>query len=43
MNWAAFFSFVHPLAVVLFCGIWILLIIKKEYEQKIDEQTGGKK
>jgi len=43
MNWAALLSFIHPMAVVLICGFWILHIISKEYKQKIDEQTEVKK
>jgi hypothetical protein len=44
MNWAAFLSFVHPLAVCIICGLWVLWILKKDYsELLLSEERDRKK
>lgn len=38
MNWAAFLSFFHPMITCIICGIWILWIIRKEYQVSAKEK-----
>jgi hypothetical protein len=44
MNWAAFLSFFHPMAVCIICGLWVLWILKKDYsEQTLSEENEKKR
>lgn len=35
MNWAAFLSFFHPMAVCIICGVWVLWILKRDYSERL--------
>lgn len=33
MNMAALLSFLHPMIVMVICGIWVLSILKSDYSE----------
>jgi hypothetical protein len=33
MNMAALLSFLHPMIVMVICGIWVLAILKTDYSE----------
>jgi len=44
MNWAAFLSFFHPMAVCIICGLWVLWLLKRDYsEQLLSDEREKKK
>ena len=41
MNIAALLSFLHPMLIMIICGIWVLAILRSDYSAVIKGEAGS--
>jgi len=40
MNMAALLSFLHPMLIMIICGVWVLAILKSDYSAVVNGSAG---